>query len=94
MQNAGLGFQRQLEHIHHAHQGRFNGFNRIPLVVHRGCRTGQVVDIIKLPPERLGDIMQDKGKFVIIQEVVDIGLRSGEQVVHHRDFMSAFQQTA
>ncbi len=87
VQHARLGLERQLQHVEHADEGGLDGLDRIALVVDRRGGAGQVVDFVELSPERLRDVMQDEGEARVVEQVVDVGLSTREEVVEYRDLV-------
>mmetsp|Transcript_30203 Transcript_30203/g.89559 ORF Transcript_30203/g.89559 Transcript_30203/m.89559 type:complete len:390 (+) Transcript_30203:56-1225(+) len=64
-----------------AHEGRLDGLDRVELVVRRGGRAGQVVDLVHLDLEGLDDVMADDLEVGPPHQVLDVELAAREVVV-------------
>ena len=67
--------------------------NRIELILHRRGRTGQIVYRIHLQQQRMSDIVPDKFKRRIAQQVFDILFGTGEKVVGADYIVSILNKT-
>ncbi len=92
VEDARLGLERQFQHVHHPDEGGLDGFDGVALIVDRRGGTGQVVDLVELPPEGLRHIMQNEGEAAVVQQIVDVGLGAREEVVEYRDLVVLGQQ--
>ena len=94
MEDARLRLQGEVEDVHDAENGTLRRLDGILLIVDRRGRAGEVVDFVELAPEGLGDVVQDEGELGVPEEVVDVGLRSGEEVVQGRHLVAIGKQAA
>jgi hypothetical protein len=60
--------------------------------MHRGCRTGQMINLIYLEEERLRDIVTNELESFVIEIVKDILPASGEEIVQGDDIMTGSKQ--
>ena len=60
LQDGGFNPLRQSQHVDRAVDAGFGRLNRIELVMHRTRRAGQVVDLIHLHKEWMGDVMSQE----------------------------------
>ena len=94
VEHACLRLEGEVEHVHHAEHGALRGLHGVLLVVDGRGGAGEVVDLVELPPEGLGHVVQDERELGIAEEVVDVGLRAGEEVVERRHLVAVRQQAA
>src|SRR5262249_6417108 len=73
----------------HAGLGRLH---RIVLVMDRGSRTGQIVDLIHLHIERECHVVAHELKVGLAEQMLDIALAAGEEVVHTNDLVAGLQK--
>jgi hypothetical protein len=68
------------------------GLHRIELVVQRGGRAGEVVDLVHLHVQREGDVVPQQLEGRMRQEVLDVAPCAGEEVIDAKDFAALGQQ--
>ena len=68
------------------------GLDRIVLVVDRRGRAGKVVDFVHLHEQREGDVVAHQLKVGIADQVRDVVLGAGEEVVHAQDVAAVGEQ--
>src|SRR5262245_37464879 len=51
--------------------------------------TGEVVDLIDFKPQRMRDIVADEFKVRLVQQMLDVRLLAGEEVVNANDIIAA-----
>ena len=71
---------------------RFNRLHGVKLVVDGGGRTGQVVDFVHLHIQREGYVVADDFEARVGEQVFDVLLGTGEEVVDADDFAAVLQQ--
>ena len=84
---------RQAQHIDgtmNVHLGRLNG---VVLIVDRSSGTSQVVDFVNLHIEREGDVVANKFKIRISQQMDDIPLGPRIEIVDTEDIVSILEET-
>jgi hypothetical protein len=81
----GPHLAREVEQIQGSLDSGPDGPHRIALVMDGGRRAGQVIHLVHLQGDRLGDVVPDQLEPMIVQEVLDVGAAAGEEVVqaHH-----------
>ena len=67
--------------------------HRIVLIMDRGGRTSQIVDLIRLDIERKGHIVADQIEAVVIDHAIDVAACAGEIVIDADDIGAVFKQT-
>jgi hypothetical protein len=82
LENAGLGPLSETKHIDRPMDAGFRGLDRIELVVNRGCRTGEVVNLVNLDVERKRDVVSPQLEVRMAEQVRDVVLRAGEKIVN------------
>jgi len=82
----------QPQHIDRAMHAGLGGLHRIVLIVNRRCRTRQVVDHVHLDIEREGHIVTHPLKVRVVEQMGDVVLGAGEEVVEADDIMTIVQQ--
>lgn len=87
-----LGALGQPQHIDRAVHAGLGGLHRIKLVVNRRRWTGQVVDLVHLNIERKGNIVAHELEVRVIEQMGDVVLGAGEEVVQTDDVMSVVQK--
>ena len=94
VEDAGLRLEREVEHVHDAEDGALRRLYRVLLVVDGRGGAGEVVDLVELSPEGLSHVVQDEREAAVLEEVVDVGLRAGEEVVECRDLVAVREEAA
>lgn len=69
------------EHVDRSVHAGLGGLDRVVLVVHRRGRAGQVVDAVHLHVERKCHVVADELEAGVVQQVADVVLATGEEVV-------------
>ena len=72
---------------------RLDGLHRVDLVVYWRGGTGQVVDFVHFDVEGEGDIVADDFEARVGEQVFDVLLGTGEEIVHADDFAAVLQQS-
>jgi hypothetical protein len=72
----------QAQHVDGAVHAGLGGLHRVELVVDRRGRAGQVVDLVDLHVEREGDVVAHQLEVRVAEQVDDVVLGAGEEVVH------------
>ena len=67
LQYAGSHAFRQAQHVYGSHHARLDCLYWIVLIMHRRCRTGQVVDLIHFQKDRLNHIVANQFEDVVEQ---------------------------
>ena len=94
VQHHRLCLEGEIEHVHNAEHGALGRLHRVLLVVDGRCGAGEVVYLVELSPERLRDVVQHERELRVAEEVVDVGLGAGEEVVEGRHLVSVGKQPA
>jgi hypothetical protein len=74
------------------HDGRLGRLDGVELVVRRRGGAGQIVNLIHLELEGIDDVVPYQLESGVIQEVRNVGLPSGEEIIEANDFMPLRQQ--
>ena len=69
------------------------GLHRIVLVMNRGCRAGEIVNLICLNIERKRYIVADEFKVAVVEQMLNVPLRSREEIVEAEDLRPLRQQS-
>jgi hypothetical protein len=59
----------------------------------RRCRASEIVDLIYLEQDRLGDIVPDQLKAMIVQQVRDILLAASEEIIETNNVVALREQS-
>lgn len=70
----------------------FRRLHRITLVMYRRCRACEIVNFIYLDIERKSYVVADQFEIGTIQQMGNVGLRTGVVIVDTYDFVAAFDQ--
>jgi hypothetical protein len=62
------------------------------LIVNRRCRTRQIVNLVDLYVERKGNVVTHQFKMRVSQQVDDVLLRSGKEVVYAKNVIALREQ--
>jgi hypothetical protein len=68
------------------------GLHRVVLVVHGRCRAGEIVDLVDLRVERKGDVVAHQLEMLFADQVLDIALGPGEEIVDTDDIAARREQ--
>jgi len=90
LKDFGLETFRQPQHVDRAVDIDFGRLNRIVLIMNGRGRTGQVIDFVHLDVEGKGDVVSEKFKIGVIEEMDDIPFGSRIEIVHTEDILSFF----
>ena len=66
--------------------------DRVGLVVEGGRRAGKIVDLIDFDIKGEADVMSHELKMGVIEEMVDIFARAGEEIIDAKDLMPLLQE--
>jgi hypothetical protein len=80
------------QHVDGAVHARFGSLDGVMLIVHRGCRAGQVIDLIDLDIERERHVMPDKLEVLVIEQMLDVAAGAGEKIVEADDIGAVVEQ--
>ena len=92
LQDFRAGALGETEHVDRSVHAGLGRLNRIMLVVDRRGRTGEIVDLVHLHEERECHVVPLELESGMVQQVRDIGTRSGEQIVHAQDLVPFVDQ--
>src|SRR5690606_14908255 len=79
----------EIDRAVHADLGRLHG---VVLVVNRRRRASQVVDLVDLDVERKGHVVAHDLEVGVAEQMRDVALRAGIEVVHANDFVAVREQ--
>ena len=68
------------------------GFDRIELIVPRSGRAGQVVDFVDFQPDRMDHVMPEQFEIRPLQQMRDVRLLAGEEIVDANHVVSLLDQ--
>ena len=92
MQYPGLGALGEAEHVHRANDRCLHRLDGVVLVVHRRRRARHVVDLVNLDKELLCDVVADDLKVGLANQVGDVVLLRGKEVIHRHYVMPLVHQ--
>jgi hypothetical protein len=69
-----------------------NGSDRIELIIDGRGRVGQVKDLVHFQINRIDNVVADQFEVVTIQEMTDILLGAGEEIIQAEDIVRILQQ--
>jgi hypothetical protein len=90
--NASLYPLGQAEHVESAHDVCFDCLYGVVLKMDWRGWTGEMVDFIDFDKEWMNDVMTDQFEIRVSQEMADIILASGEEVIDTDDFCSLLEK--
>ncbi len=93
LEDAGPNALGQTEHIDDAHDAGLHRLYRVVLVMNRGRRTGEVIDLVYLKQNRFDNVVPQKFKTPIVQQVRDVLAPAREKVVEADNFIVFREQT-
>jgi hypothetical protein len=93
LEDLGLHPLGQAEHVDGAVHAGLGGLHRVELIVDRGCRAGQVVDLVDLDIERKGHVVAHQLEVRAFQQMGDVVLGPGEEVVETNHVVAFGEQT-
>jgi hypothetical protein len=71
----------------------YDGLNGVELVVHRGGKANEVIDLVDLEQEGLDDVMPDELKFGVPKVVHHVLFPPREEVIHDDHVVPLLNQT-
>ena len=80
------------KHVDGAMDAGLGGLDRVELVVDRGGRTGQIVDLVHFDIERESHVVTHHLKSGIADQVRDVAPAAGEIVVHAKHVVTLFDE--
>ena len=75
------------QHVDGAMHARFGRLHGVVLVVDRGGRAGEIIDLVHLEIERKGDIVTDELEARVADQMLDIALGAGEEIVDAKNIV-------
>jgi hypothetical protein len=81
LQDARLHALRKAEHIDGAVHTRLGRLHRIELIVHRACRTGEIVNLIDLDIERKRHVVPHQLEVLRTEQAGDVALAAGIEII-------------
>ena len=82
----------EVEHVDGAEDRGLGRLHRIVLVVHRRGRTGEIVDLVDLDAQRLGDVVADQLELRRAEMMLDVAFGAGEEIVDADDLVAIGNQ--
>ncbi len=82
----------QHQHVDGAQHVRFDGLDRVVLVMNRRGRAGQIVDLVDFDEERLGHVVPEDLELLVIEQVLDVLSAAGEEVVQADDMVALCEE--
>ena len=92
LEDLGLDAFGQAQHVDGAMDTGLRGLYRVKLVMNGRCRPGQVVDLVHLHVEGIGDIMTHELEMMVVEQRHYIVPCSSEKVVDTEDVVTLVQQ--
>ncbi len=92
LEDTGLEAARKTEHVDGSEDGGLDGLDGVVLIMWRRGRAGEIVDLIDLDAEGLGDVVPDELEVRVIHQVGDVLLAPGEEIVRADDFVVLLEQ--
>jgi hypothetical protein len=68
-------------HVYRAMNAGLGRLHRVPLVMYRGRRTGEVIDFIDLNVERERDVVAHQLEMLVIEKMLNVLASAGEKVI-------------
>ena len=93
LQDPGLHALGEAQHVYGAVNAGLGRLHRVELVMNRGRRAGEVINVVDLDVERKADIMSNELKPGIRHDVVHVLPRCRDEVVQAEDLIPAGQQS-
>ena len=94
VKNLRLRLKGQFHNVQHAENARFHRLDGIMLIMNRARGTGEVVNLVKLSPVRLNDIMLNKAEPARFHQIADVRFRPGEKIVYGGNLITVRQESA
>jgi hypothetical protein len=92
LQHPSAGALGQVQHVDRAHDIGAHGHDRVVLIMDRRGRAGQVVDLVHRNEDRVVHVVVHELEVRVIQQVGDVVLAAGEQVVQADHAVAARDQ--
>lgn len=92
LEHLGLTPLGHAEHVDGPGDRGLHGLDGIVLIVPWSSRTGEIVDLINLEPERMNDVVPEQFKVSAAKQVGNVCLLAGKEVVSTDDIMSLLDQ--
>jgi len=92
LKDFGLNPLGKAEHVDGSHDAGFDGFDRVKLVVYGGSGTGQVVYLVNLQEDGFYKIVAYQLKIGLFNEVADVTLGAGKEIVEAQNLMPFLNQ--
>jgi hypothetical protein len=87
LQDFCAGALGQSQHIDRAMHAGFGRLDRVDAILHRGGRTGQIVDLVHLDIEGEGHVVAHIVEIGPAEQLGEVALRSGEEIVDAQHVM-------
>jgi hypothetical protein len=82
----------QAQHVDGAVHARLGGLHWVVLIMDGRSGTGEIVDLVHFHIEREGDVVPDDLEVFVIEQVLDIPTRAGEEIIDADDDRSIGKQ--
>ena len=92
LKDLGLKALGEPQHVDRAEHARFRRLDWIALVVNRRGRAGEVIDLVDFHEERMRDVVAEKLEALVIEQVLDVAARAGEEIVDAQHVAAFGQQ--
>jgi len=63
------------------------------LIMNRRCRTGEVINFVDFDVQRKGYVVPNELEARVVVQMIDVSLRSGEQVVYAQNLVAVLEET-
>src|SRR5688500_987073 len=83
----------EAEHVDGAHDVGLYCFDRVVLIMDRGRRAREVIDLVHLEKDRQRDVVPDQFEVWIVEEMQDVLAPAGEKVIEAQHFLPFAEQT-
>ena len=80
------------KHVDGADDAGLGGLHRILLVVNWRCWAGEIKDLVDLDKKRVGDVVAQELKPLVIEQMLDVVPCSGKEVVDAQNLAPELQQ--
>ena len=92
LQDFGPAAFGHAQHVDRAHHRRFDGFDRIELIVAGSGGASQVVDFVDFQPDRMDHVVREQFEIRPVEQMRDVRLLAGEEVVEADHVVSLLDQ--
>ncbi len=79
------------QHVIGAENAGLGGLHRVPLIMNRRCRAGQIINLIDLHEERMRDIVAKQFKMLMVQQMFDVPAGAGKKIIDAEDLATGFK---